>query len=357
MAFTLAGPYFKFECETARLAASTTAESGNPLSANGEVVAESCAWGPNNEDPAEYQCANTDPSFPPATFAATSGGDGVITFGSSEKHASFSFSCSTGAIKCTYGTASLPLTLDWSEDIVSGSGITLTRESGTSWQCAETATLTIELEAVDTPNKNYAISLKDETVLCKTNKVPCAPADILPSGTALGGWGAPIGGSEVAFTLATTGIAKFECETARLAGSTTAESGNPLSANGEAVAESCAWGVNNEEPAIYSCANTDPSFPPATFAATSGGDGVITFGSSEKHASFSFSCNTGAIKCTYGTSSLPLTLDWSEDIVSGSGITLTKESGTSWQCGTTATLTIELEAVDTPNKNYAISKR
>lgn len=327
--FTLKTSLAIYKCGVALFGGKTTAQSGNPLPATGEVLIDKCTG-------AGDTCTTAGMTTPPVSLTATTGGNGTMTFGSSASHVSFTMNCGA-PFNCVYGTSSLPLTYDSSvEGTISAKEVTLTKESGSF--CGSTGTLSLNL------NRTVSVlfSQVHGTVQCQSGtEVPCSNANTLPAGTIFGGYAEETGGS---FTLKAPPTV-FSCRVALFAGKTTAQYGNPLPATGEVLTEKCSGFAGTDN-----CTTAGTTTPPVSLTATTGGNGTVTYGSSASHMSFTFNC--GISPCVYGTSSLPLTYNSSEQTISAKEVPLGLESGLTSICPKTGNLSLNLNR----SVSYPLSK-
>ncbi len=140
-----------YTCKGGYFGATSTAEAGNPLPANGFMISSYCTVSVGGNPP--QSCSSLTVSEPPTTVVATGGGSGTLTYGTPSQHLSVTFTCqynSKSSFTCKWGAESVPLTLDWGKETFGATNapLTLEEKSGEgSVVCYNSAKLTISTDA------------------------------------------------------------------------------------------------------------------------------------------------------------------------------------------------------------------
>jgi hypothetical protein len=320
-------------CGNGVFGGTSTAEGGNPLPAQSglSINAGKCKFAGSTASCSEF--TGTEPA---ATISATGSGNGTFVAGTSGKHMSFSFKCkynSSFEANCTYGSAAVSYQFSATKDQLSATNASLAKEAGASEWCGTTATLNAVGEGVE----QVYVSTRTETVLCSSPDTTCPLPEIIPSHSPFWGTVTP----EATFKLeessspltCTSGLVGAEATVEKAVGALPAEGGVYL---GNCI-------LANSSPPHVSCTASEISGVPTTMTASGGGNGMVTFGSSSKHFSISYSCpiiKGFNINCAYGAPSV--TFEFSGDQLIAKGVTLPRESGEPSECGPTAKMNATL---------------
>lgn len=279
-----AGGTPRFSCTDDLMTVKSTIRNGNPMT--GQL---SSAIDPNCKETflKSEGCSSVTMNSPPTTVAATSGGNGTFTIGSTGQPLTISLTCKfvdTGNETCTYAaTGAVTMTLSGANATISNAP--LVKSAGASVQCGfQSSQFTLTVKNVRDGAAPFIAQAK-ETVLCGVPGEPCGNGSILPSGTQF-----LAGSLNLGDHMTVSGSSKLiDCTNFGLGFATTSASGQPLAATGSygsVNSGSCAgysWGQR-------SCTGASINTPDATIQAIGSESATVEVGTAAQPLMLSFDC-------------------------------------------------------------------